>query len=454
VRFPTVSALDTGTAFAAVTGVALHAPIAKRGDSRHPAKADCWALVPDEADQSTWRLPLFYEGDDGPDPGLVAYALGRLSSDAHPTIPVRHAREARARIKAAWEKLHPDTELPTALRKDQEVTFDPDEVDSAGTGVMVAFGITPEVADLLAVDVASAPDGVEVEPAEAMHVTLAYMGDVSYWPSEDVERLAAVLRTFAPYEWPMEGAISGFAVFDLSTGDPTGGAEPTGAAVALVDVPCLSEWRTRLVSMLRDAGLGPLDTHDFTAHVTLAYGPLAALRTLPQPPVVGVVFDSLMLVAGADVWRIPFDGPRLALDYGPDGEMPLVLRADAKRYTFAPLYVPNVLDSHGEWASPDDLQAMVWDYVRCGNRSISIQHVPGTVAGECVEVVSWPYDVEAKMTLGDGSGEETVTLPAGTIYQGIVWEPWAYAALRANKINGISMGGAAWRVDETPPEGD
>jgi hypothetical protein len=161
-----------------------------------------------------------------------------------------------------------------------------------------------------------------------------------------------------------------------------------------------------------------------------------------------------MLVAGADVWRIPFDGPRLALDYGLDGEMPLVLRADAKRYTFAPLYVPNVLDSHGEWASPDDLQAMVWDYVRCGNRSISIQHVPGTVAGECVEVVSWPYDVEAKMTLGDGSGEETVTLPAGTIYQGIVWEPWAYAALRANKINGISMGGAAWRVDETPPEGD
>jgi 2'-5' RNA ligase len=453
VHRPTVTAIDPGTARAAVQGVPLHVPpVTKRDGKAHPARADCWALVPDADDASTWRLPLYYDGESKPDAGLVAYALGRLSADADPTIPVRFAREARARIRLAWEKVHPGQELPAALRKEQAVSFDPEAGDTNPHGVMVALGLAPEIADLLAVDPATAPDGIEVEPAAALHVTLAYMGDVSYWPADEVERLAAVLRSFCPYEWPMEGVISGFAVFNLTVGD-TDGTPDAGAAVALVDVPYLSEWRTRLAEMLRANDVGPLDGHDFTAHVTLAYGPVDQLRQLPQPPVVGVMFDSLMLVAGADVWRMPFDGPRLHIDYGPDS-MEMMTKADAKRYTFAPLYVPDALDTHGEWATADDLQAMVWEYVRCGERTISLQHIPGTIAGECVEIVAWPFELEATMSLGDGTGSEQVTLPAGTIYQGIVWEPWAYAAILANEINGISMGGAAWRADQEPPEGD
>lgn len=336
------------------------------------------------------------------------------------------------------------------VTKQFDVSFDPSagNADEAMTGVMVALGLSPEVAATLAYSEADAPEGVAVEPIEALHVTLAFMGDVSAWPTEQVEQLAAVLRSFAVYEWPLEGAITGWAIFTLDDGTPEQPAQ--GAAVALLDVPYLSEWRSRLAQMLRDSGLYPVDNHDFTAHVTLAYGPVEALRTLPVAPVIGVFFDSLMLVAGTDVWRMPFDGPRLAATW--DNSMPVILAADERRFSFSPLYVPDKEDSHGEWANADDLQAMVWDWMRAGHRGVSLQHLPGTVAGEAVEIVCWPWELTATMTLGDGSEPTEVTLPAGTVYQGVVWEPWAWQALKSKKLNGLSMGGLAWRVDEEPGE--
>ena len=51
------------------------------------------------------------------------------------------------------------------------------------------------------------------------------------------------------------------------------------------------------------------------------------------------------------------------------------------------------------------------------------------------------------MTLRDGTGAETeTTLPPGTVYQGVVWEPWAFEMVQAGEINALSLEGIAFKM--------
>lgn len=124
--------------------------------------------------------------------------------------------------------------------------------------------------------------------------------------------------------------------------------------------------------------------------------------------------------------------------------------ADAKRFTLGPFYVPDRLDAHDEWASSEDLQQGVWDYVRKGYRDIHLQHTKKR-AGEWVEIVSWPYETEVELVVpGDEMNKATVRkaqFPEGTAYMGVVWEPWAWDLIKAGKLRGLSMGGFAQRVE-------
>ena len=121
---------------------------------------------------------------------------------------------------------------------------------------------------------------------------------------------------------------------------------------------------------------------------------------------------------------------------------------DEKRYTLGPMYIPDRLDAHNEFATADELQKAVWDYVRTGDRQIRLQHNTDIVAGECVEVLSWPTEITASMALPSTTlaKSSSVTFPAGTTYMGIVWEPWAWEWVKKGKISGLSMGGFAKRV--------
>lgn len=132
---------------------------------------------------------------------------------------------------------------------------------------------------------------------------------------------------------------------------------------------------------------------------------------------------------------------------------PVMKSDEAKRYTFAPMYPASPespeaahLDAHGDFATADDLQGAVWDYVRKGDRAIRRQHTDGTVVGECVEIVSWPFATTMPMTCADGS---TVTkeYEAGTVFLGAVWTPEAWPDVVSGKLSGYSLGGSAVRVD-------
>lgn len=418
-----------------------------------------WAMTPDELDRSTWRLPLY--GEDGkPHPRRVAYALGRLSPDADPGIPPKAMDTARRRIAAAWRAMHgPDAELPRPLRErkpaakahvltkaadgwtvnlDLLAKADTFVGDSMAGGVMVALGVSPEAADALAIT--SPPDGVEVQPREQLHLTLCYMGKIEEWPSDMLDNLDAAVRRWAVLGAvaPIEASVVGAIMFD---GHDT--------AAALVEGEGLADECDALCDYLECCGMEEAGGHDaFLPHISLAYGAPDALRQLPPPPMVPLTFDTILVVAGDRVTRVPLDGDRAMqmMAMGPDTmAMSAVRKDDTKRYTLMPLYAPGKDDSHGEWATADTLQAAVWSYMEKGDFTVNLQHVPGTTAGRCVEVVSWPFEHTAKMVNADGA-ESDVTFPPGTIFQGVVWEPWAFDRVLRGEITGLSLEGTAYRV--------
>lgn len=126
---------------------------------------------------------------------------------------------------------------------------------------------------------------------------------------------------------------------------------------------------------------------------------------------------------------------------------------DEQRYTFGPLYVPDALDAHGDFTTASTLQRAAWDYVRRsvlqGSNRIYRQHT-NIPAGEWVEMATWPFEHEVEVTLPNGNGEIETTkrkFPAGTVYQGIVWDESTWPDVKAGRIRGLSLGGRA-RVRE------
>jgi hypothetical protein len=126
------------------------------------------------------------------------------------------------------------------------------------------------------------------------------------------------------------------------------------------------------------------------------------------------------------------------------------------RYTLGPLYVPNKLDAHDEWVLADTLQQSLWEYVRESaeqGRRINLQHGDhGDIqVGEWVECVTWPFEQTVELTKASGEKQE-VTLPAGTVYLGVVWDKEAWPLVKKGKLNGYSLGGRAVKVRGASPE--
>lgn len=126
-----------------------------------------------------------------------------------------------------------------------------------------------------------------------------------------------------------------------------------------------------------------------------------------------------------------------------------------QRFTLGPVYMPTTIDAHGEFIDAESLQKATWNYVRetGSDRSVYLQHSTQP-AGEWVEIVTWPHEVEANLTLPDGSGTvRKAKFPAGTVYMGVVWEPWAYDLVKKGQLRGYSMGGYARRVEAVMKHG-
>jgi len=152
------------------------------------------------------------------------------------------------------------------------------------TGVMVALFPSPATAKLLA-----QPGG---EPAEDLHVTLAYLGDAS--ELENVDQLQQAVGGWAATVGPLAGEVSGVGTF-------TAGPEPV--TYASIDLPGLPAARERLLDALRGAGCDPSTDHGFTPHITLAYD----AQDVPVPNL-PLVFDQATVAIAGERTSYPLSG--------------------------------------------------------------------------------------------------------------------------------------------------
>lgn len=306
-------------------------------------------------------------------------------------------------------------------------------------GAMVAFYPELAVAQQLALEGG--------EAVQDLHVTLAYLGpDAAVL---DRERVEAALAAFTSGVGALEGEVSGLGRFNSE--DPEG-----WPLYASVDSAGLPAFRQRLVAALQAGGVNPVLNHGFSPHITLAY-------VAPEDD------EAAAEILGAGVSPLPLRFDRVTLAWGRDrkdfpltgmvkaGQLPL-LKADVEaQYTFGPWYpatpedragnpAAGDLDAHGEFATAEDLQRGVWDYVDHGDRSLRLQHQPGTEIGRWVELVSWPQEATFDLRLPTGEVTRKSFAP-GTVYMGALWNDVGWDLVKSGRIRGYSMGGTARRIN-------
>lgn len=126
-------------------------------------------------------------------------------------------------------------------------------------------------------------------------------------------------------------------------------------------------------------------------------------------------------------------------------------KAEERRFTMGPWYIPDMLDAHGEFTDAEELQTALWRYVQSGDRRIRLQHNVSVVAGEAVEMMTWPYPVTLPLSMADGTTMER-EFPPNTVFLGVIWEPWAWEYVKEGRISGYSIGGRTDRVMVDLPE--
>jgi len=146
------------------------------------------------------------------------------------------------------------------------------------------------------------------------------------------------------------------------------------------------------------------------------------------------------------------DEPEVIVTAKSSTEIPnQIQKSDEQRYTLGPWYVPNRADAHGEWTDSDELQKALWGYVESGDRDIRLQHNVEIVAGKWVEAMTWPHPMEVPMLQADTGQITKTTFPAGTVFLGVQWKPWAWELVKKGEIRGYSIGGTGSGVEVDLP---
>lgn len=312
--------------------------------------------------------------------------------------------------------------------------------DPTEDGVMVALFLHPDVAYKLALEGGESPD--------QLHITLAFLGKVDE-QTVDRNTVARVVSSVASRFDFLTGRYNGLGRFEA---DDRGVGWPL---VALPDVPGLSTFREALVAALTDVGVNVYDNHGFTAHTTLGYVTPAdegdAARILSDGfDGIDVSFGTVCLAWGPDRFEAPFGYAAMNATVVKAG--PMVESDPAKHYTLGPWYpaaptdvTAADLDAHGEFVTAPDVQEMVWDYVRAGDRDLRLQHTDGTKIGEWVELLCIPAPMTVPLTLPTGE-TVTKTFAAGTPFMGAVWNDLGWNLVERGEIRGFSFGGSAEKM--------
>lgn len=166
------------------------------------------------------------------------------------------------------------------------------------TGMMLAFFPDSATAQRLAI--------TGGEPANELHITLAYLGDMQDEPNDDLLRahtspfkIRDAVSMVATQTPPLSGTTGGIGRFIASPDSE--GLDPV---IALVDVPGLGEFHARLVEAVKAAGYFVAENHGYTPHITLDYIDADAPLPIESVPPLPLHFDAVWLCVGDE--RMPF----------------------------------------------------------------------------------------------------------------------------------------------------
>ncbi|MCB0196374.1 MAG: HK97 family phage prohead protease [Anaerolineae bacterium] len=176
-----------------------------------------------------------------------------------------------------WVQIWPDAEKAKAEEEEPQ-------------DGMVALVVPADVAGLLALDV----DGAL--PADLLHITLAYIPDVSGIDTDalDIELSELALMWAAEME-PLTGTINGLGRF---FGVENRYGDPADAFHAIPDISPLPKFRGLVCEALENLGVEYSKQHGFVPHITLAYLPPDTDNPIQKLDPVPVTFTELAFVYG------------------------------------------------------------------------------------------------------------------------------------------------------------
>ena len=440
-----------------------------------------YAYTPDSERPSTWKLLLWDSPTGGPTRASIGRTLAALGAGfrgQRVQLPEDALEGVKRRVLQSWRQVHDaGDEVPEVLKED---TFEPPlgvveegrralqwiseghaganftdvgraRASQLARGDRVSLTTIQRIANYLSrhqgdKDAKGFRPGEDGYPTPGRVAWAAWGGDPAIsWTRGILDRIKKDACPVATQNIEINLRNRQTAIESAMYGPPNPLEENTGYWQRIAerwDVP-IEEARTMRCgncaafdmtdAMLRciDAGVG----EDVREQAHLGYCHVfdfkcAAARTC-----------SAWLVGG------PITGPG-----GPAVRRDLFLRKEeSRRFTLGPLYVPDTLDAHGEWATADDLQHATWEWVRTGDRRVFLQHDRETVAGEWVEVMTVPQEWTVQVFDGSGQPAGTVTFPAGTVFLGVVWEPWAWRRVHAGQVRGYSIGGRSFRDEQPAP---
>ena len=197
--------------------------------------------------------------------------------------------EARKTVPLATSPVAAPDDSPAAKAADTPAAKDDGlAVEKAAdhAGLLVALWLEPSAASVLAI-----PDG---EPAENLHITLAYCGGIADFGASALAGVLQGIEALSHEREPLHGQTGGYLRFQAS---PTSDGQDVFAAA--IDVPGLSELREAVCDRLRAVGVEPSAAHGFTPHCTLAYLEAGAANPVEEVPAVPLHFTALTLGLGS-----------------------------------------------------------------------------------------------------------------------------------------------------------
>lgn len=170
-------------------------------------------------------------------------------------------------------------------------------VNQNHTGIMVALFPPEAEAQALALSGEGLPEGSVVTPANELHLTLVYLGEVGQIGFGQGDLLKWVMH-FAQENPIIRGMVSGVGRFN------TADAEGRQAIYASYDSLMLAPFRFWLADRLP---YGP-ENHGFTPHITIAYVPADAPMPNILPAAREIVFDRIGVAWGDQVTLFQLQG--------------------------------------------------------------------------------------------------------------------------------------------------